>query len=38
LDVSPVDGARIEDLITELYRIPRDVVEAARMDAELRGQ
>jgi tripartite-type tricarboxylate transporter receptor subunit TctC len=35
LNVSPVGGAEIDTLIAELYRIPRDVVDAARAAAGL---
>jgi len=31
LIVNPVDGAKIDALIAELYRMPKDVVEAARI-------
>jgi tripartite-type tricarboxylate transporter receptor subunit TctC len=33
LDVNPVGGAEIDTLIAELYRIPREVVDAARVAA-----
>ena len=35
LDVNPVGGSEIDELITELYRIPREVVDAARIAAGL---
>jgi tripartite-type tricarboxylate transporter receptor subunit TctC len=35
LIVNPVDGAKIDALIAELYRIPKDVVDAARITAGL---
>jgi tripartite-type tricarboxylate transporter receptor subunit TctC len=31
LIVNPVDGAKIDALIAELYRLPKDVVDAARL-------
>jgi len=30
LIVNPIDGAKLDALIAELYRIPQDVVDAAR--------
>ena len=35
LIVNPVDGGKIDALIAELYRIPQDVVDAARITAGL---
>lgn len=35
LVVNPVDGPKIDAVIAELYRIPKDVVEAARVTAGL---
>jgi hypothetical protein len=30
LIVNPIDGAKLDALIAELYRMPQDVVDAAR--------